>query len=431
MPLFDIFKRKQETRSQNTNENAHLEVENPCLVGDLGLLGGIFDKLKDPMSLSAVFGCINLISNSVGAMPMHIRAYPDVDIKYDDFLPRVMMNSNMTKFLFMKQLIFNVISQGNGYAYIVRNDNGKIEKLIWLNPQSVTIFYDPTSLEIKYYISTQLPQIKQILPQDIIHLKMYSKDGVMGRSVLDFANDTIDIAGYVQTTTKNYYKSGTQLTGILTLNNSNPNLNVSQKKLDELKTAWNQGSARSSDGSTIRILTADMKYTPISGNASDSQLIQNRTFSIDEICRYFNISPVLLGQLEHSSYANNIEAAQIEFVYHALAPWVEMVQHEFSKKLLPNEMLDKLYVNLDEDYLLKADKKSFAEYLSKLANAGIVTRNECRKFLGLETIDNEMADDLLIPFTDTNMNTVNENKNEQKEQETEQKEQEDEDDTTN
>ena len=427
MPLFDIFKRKQETRSQNTNENAHLEVENPCITTDLGVLNGLFNKISDPMHLSAVFAAIQMISNSVATMPVHVKKIDDSEIKFDDFVPRMFRKSRLTKFMTMKNLVRDMLVRGNGYAYIVRGDNGKPEKLQYLTPELVTVFYNPTTLEIQYYTSSIMPK-KQINPQDMIHVMINSHDGVMGKGILDFATDVIDSAGYADKTASNFFKGGGQTNGILTMNIENPNLNIQPKKIEDIKSAWRNGATKAEDGTTVRIIPSNMKYQSVQSNPNESQMLQTRVFNIQEIARYFNISPILLGDLSKNMY-NSVEQAQLEYVLHCLAPYIELIQDEFTRKLIDEVMQDHLYIDLDETYLIKGDKQSFANYLNTLSTSGILTKNECRVALGYEPVDDELANKLMIAYTDVNQNTVGDTEEEDKEQETEQKDQETEDES--
>ena len=50
-------------------------------------------------------------------------------------------------------------------------------------------------------------------------------------------------------------------------------------------------------------------------------MLETREYNVVEIARFFNINPVLLGDLSHSSY-NSIEDAQIEFTTHTLLPLI-------------------------------------------------------------------------------------------------------------
>ena len=86
-----------------------------------------------------------------------------------------------------------------------------------------------------------------------------------------------------------------------------------------------------------------------------------------------------------------------------------MCEEEMTRKLiLPSEK--NLYINLDENFKLRSDKKSQAEYLTKLVSGGIISVNEAREILGMNTKPN--CDDLIIPFTKIDDNTINKEKEE-------------------
>lgn len=379
------------------------DIKNPCLNSELGLFNGILRITdNDPMSLSAVFAAINMISNSLATLPISIKPFEkDYKVK-SNYVMKAMRQSPLTKFMFMKQLVKDLLIYGNAYAYIIREKDGTPKQLGYLQPSEVTPYYSAQDFFVQYYSSPKVHKQK-ILPKDMIHLVMNSKDGIMGRGVLDFADESIQTAFYVEKTTKSYFKGNTQTTGVLTVQTDNPNINISDKKLQELKDAWNSGSSKTGEGSTTRILPANMKYQSISGNAQETQLTQTRLYDIQEIARFFNISPILLGDYSKLAYSS-IEAAQLEFVVHCLNPYIELIQDEFTRKLVPVDVQDFEYVNLDEEYLLKADKSSLSNYLKTLTSAGILSINEARNMLGYESIDG--GDEHYIPFTDLGQNSV-------------------------
>jgi len=136
-------------------------------------------------------------------------------------------------------------------------------------------------------------------------------------------------------------------------------------------------------------------------------MLETRLFNVSEIARFFNINPVLLGDLSKSSYST-IEAANIEFVTHTLMPYIAMIECEFNRKLIaPNE--EGFSLDLDETYLIRGDKNSTATYYKTLVEAGIITRNEARRGLGLNELDG--LDKIVIPYTNIADNTVGEDKN--------------------
>jgi phage portal protein BeeE len=124
----------------------------------------------------------------------------------------------------------------------------------------------------------------------------------------------------------------------------------------------------------------------------------------------------MVGDLSHSSYST-IEATLLEFVTHTLSPYIIMCEEEMTRKLIkPSEKY--LYINLDENFKLKSDKQSQANYLNTLVSGGIITVNEARGILGFNKMD--QADKLIIPYSDIDQNTINkpDNNNEKEEEKT-------------
>ena len=152
--------------------------------------------------------------------------------------------------------------------------------------------------------------------------------------------------------------------------------------------------------SSLCILKGNMDYQTVGASAQDSQLLEVRNFNVTEIARFFNISPVLLGDLTKSSYST-IEASQMEFITHTLYPYIAIFESEINRKLCHNSNVE---IDFDESFLLKTDKSVQASYLNTLVGGGIMSVNEARAKLGLLPV--EGGDSLIIPYTKIEDNTI-------------------------
>lgn len=150
------------------------------------------------------------------------------------------------------------------------------------------------------------------------------------------------------------------------------------------------------------MLEGDSEYIPVQGDANASQLFNARNFSVLDLARFFNISPVLLGDNTSKATYADLESAQTDFVLHCLSGWVSMIQEEIDRKLLKNQ--PNIYSVLDTDYLLRAKKIDIANYLKNLVSGGIMTVNEARELIDLNPM--EGGDELIMPYTDIKMNTL-------------------------
>ena len=153
-----------------------------------------------------------------------------------------------------------------------------------------------------------------------------------------------------------------------------------------------------------------MKYQAVSSNSKDSQLLETRLFNVQEWARWFNMSPVMLGDLTKTSY-NSIEQAQLQFVINTLFPYITMMEEELNRKLIIFSEKDIYHIDIKEEDIIKSDKNSHATYLTTLVNSGLITRNEARAELGYAPV--EGGDELTVSFTDVNQNKINQSENNQ------------------
>ena len=365
----------------------------------------IFSTLRNQyssMNISAVFRAVEIISDSVATLPIRIKAVNEKDEIKSHPLNLVFADKYnvMSKYNFIKLLIQSVILKGNGFAYIERGEDGSVLRLRYLESSDVQIFWDKNKEQL-YYTCNVISR-KRIEPINIIHLVKNSYDGINGVSVLSYAARSLKLANNTENSANSFFTNGCNLSGVLTVQGQ-----VTDKQREQIRQSWN--SAYSNGGNGLAILQGNMEYKPIQLSAADSQLLESRLFNVQDIARFFGISPVLLGDLSHSSYAT-IEAAQQEFLLHTLNPYIVMIEEEFTRKLVkPSENLQ---INFDETALLKTDKKALADYYGSLLDKGVLSINEVRTELGYAEIDG--GDKHTIAYSKIEDNDINNTKNNEK-----------------
>lgn len=354
-------------------------------------------------NLGVVYRATEIISDSVAMLPIKVRKKNVTHIEDIDSHPIhfVFKNMLMTKYIFMKKLIEDVILNGNGYAYIQRGEDGTPISLRYLSSGEVTVNYSKENQTLTYKLSNVRGVCGTVLPKDMIHLIKNTKDGVTGVSVLSYANRSIKLANAAENSAVNFFQSGCNLSGILKVNGT-----LSSKQRQDILSSWNQ--AYVNGGSGLAVIPATMSYESTSQNAKDSELLETREYNTVDIARFFGINPVLLGDLSKTSYSS-LELLQQDFVIHTLNPYILMVEEEFTRKLL-NE--DDLSINLDENYLLKIDKSTQANYYKTMLETGVFCINDVREDMGLSPI--EGGDKHTIAFSDINQNTINSPENNDK-----------------
>lgn len=370
MNLFNFKRRDKEERSNNYYSDAL----------NFNTFSSYSSSLA--MRLSAVYRAVELISDSIAMLPINVM-FEDGDgfkAKYNEHPVTKLFNQQpnelMSKYQFIKLLLIDVMTNGNGFAYIKRNNSGDAVELIYLRPSTVTINYNELNRKLSYRSS--LIKGVTIEPCNMIHLIKYSSDGINGISVLHNAKNTLSICADTEKQAHNFFKSGCALNGILKVQGQ-----LQDKQKEQIRSSWNQ--TYNGDGGGLAVIQGNMDYQQVSVNAADAQLLESRLFNISDIARFFGLSPVLLGDLSKSSYST-LEQSQLQFLSQCLQPYIVMLEQELTRKLFkPSEL--NLSINIDEKELIKTDKTALASYYVQMLQNGLMTANEIRKELGLSQIE--------------------------------------------
>ena len=366
-----------------------------------------FQELLNPndraQNLSSVYRCVDLISSTVANLPLNV-LYIDkkgnTREQKNHRLQKVFDNMVMTRYNFMKKIISDVLLRGNAYCYLKRNDQGDVVDIIYLEPNDVMVIWDKKKQELYYQIPF-MSKVQKIQAFDIIHLQNNSNDGIHGQSVLSFAARQLQIAHGAENSAKQIFQSGGQpARGVLSTLSP-----ISKAQKQQLAQNWTQ----SQNG--VLVLGGDMKFTPLSANAEEMQLLDSRKFNAIEICSFFGVPPELLGL---GGKTSNVEDLMNMFLTTTIQNYISMIEHEFSRKMFSPQSQGRYKIDVDENSMLRMSKSSQAAYYSTLLQNGCLSINEVRSELKYETIGQE-GDKHIIPFTDITMNTINSEQEEENE----------------
>lgn len=336
-------------------------------------------KTSQALALSAVYRCVEVITNGVASLPVKLYRVDEKGYKHElkndlSYVLSKRPNKKMNSFTFYKLLVKDVLMAGNAYALILRDGN-KVVGLQYV-PAGLVSPIDMID-HIEYMVTGIKGNVRQ---EDIIHLMNYSENGVYGISVLTHARRVLGIADSGDKAAQNFYQSGGCSSGFLKFEGPS-----SGKQREEILSAWNQATGGPNNGPNgIPVLPSNVSYTQLSVDPSDAQLLESREFSVVEICRFFGVSPNMCFDLSHASY-NNSEMAELAFLNDTLRPLLTKIEMELEIKLFNPE--DNLDIKFDVAELLRTDKKSQAEYFTKMFNLGTMSPNDIRKELDMEPVE--------------------------------------------
>jgi HK97 family phage portal protein len=344
------------------------------------------------LTLPAYYNAINQISNDIAKLPKGIfqkvedgRESVDHPIKY---LINKEPNNLMTAFDFHFVMMLAAIHRGNGIAYISRNKStAQIDALIFIHPDDVQNIYLSDS---KLYYKTTKGLFSE---EEVIHIKGFSTDGLIGKSVISYASETLGIAKSAQNfTATNYEGKGLGFGWV----SSDKVFTTRAKKT--IESAINEKLSAPGKVKTV-MLDEGMKYNPITMNMQEAQLIQQGAFSVEDIARFLNISTRKLkasGDNYASAYMD-----QVDHVNDCLQPWMCKFELEYARKCFNDaEKRNDLYVKFNDNLLMRGDLAGKGVFYNQMALTGLYTRNEIRAFENMNPLPG-----LDAPLTPVNTQT--------------------------
>ena len=334
---------------------------------------GVSVTPETALTFTAVWSAIRLLSESVSSLPISvfkketngdtIEAINDPSYSLLKFKP----NSYQNKITFFEKIMMDLCVNGNSYVYIERNRLAKPTGLYCLNYEDVTIKNQDNLL---YYEDKKKRTIHE--SDNILHFTGLTTDGVTGLSPITQNMKSIGWSQAIEEYGNTFFKNGAKLSGVLQTDRA-----LSETAIDRLRSSFNNTYSKLTGANQTAILEEGLTFKPINISPEQAQFLASRTFSIEEICRIWNIPPHMLGDLSKSSF-NNIEMLSQEFVTYTLMPYLTRIEMELNLKLFRTSEIGKMFVKFNTAGLLRGNIKDRADYYKTAIANGWMSINEVR-----------------------------------------------------
>jgi len=325
--------------------------------------------------LSAVWSCVRLLSESISTLPLKIyERQPDGSRKLAQNNPVYQVlcrkpNSEMTPSRFMLMVVASICLRGN--AFVEKLFIGS--RLISLNPllpqNMVVKRLDNGRLQYTY---TENGIERIIQPDRMMHIRGFGLDGVCGMMPTMAGVDVFGAAMSVDEAAAKIFENGLQSTGFLSSKAA-----LSPEQRARLRQNL-QSFIGSKNAGKLMVLENELTYQNVTMNPEAAQLLESRSFSIEEICRWFRVPPFMVGHTtKQSSWASSLEGMNLQFLTHTLRPLLVNIEQEISRCLLNGD--DDVFAEFSVEGLLRADSAGRAAYYTSALQNGWMSRNDVRR----------------------------------------------------
>ena len=141
----------------------------------------------------AIYAAVSRIANTIASLPIHL--YRDREIMIDHPLEQLMAyrpSPCMTAFTFRQTMEANRNNEGNAYALIVPDLEGRPERLDVIDPIRVQPYREMETREMWYRVAFDDGKVGWIHHSSMIVLKHMSANGEKGIRPIDVLRGTLD-----------------------------------------------------------------------------------------------------------------------------------------------------------------------------------------------------------------------------------------------
>lgn len=331
------------------------------------------------MRLSTAFRCTDILSGSIASLPFNIkRKRPAGNYEVDKdhelhYLLTKKSNRRMNSYDTMCNAIIFMLNRGNAYIFIRRNF-GDVSGLILCSDGSVS--YD--KIRDLYTICDPINCIYGTYgADDVIHIKNKSLDGgYTGVSTIRYASTGLSVAASTENQSLRTFQNGAPVKGVVSgIRGENRGLNSITD--DQAETVSDRLDKQFRKGVNIVSVSGDMQFHQLSISPVDAQLMEQKQFSVFDLCRFYGVHPdkVFSGQTQNHKAS---EMSQVTFLSDTLDPILCRIEAEFNAKLIPRSVSDIYKIEFDRKALYKTDIATQTACMEKEIACGVSTVNEWR-----------------------------------------------------
>lgn len=333
-----------------------------------GTAAGVAVNERTAMKNTAVFRSVSLISYSIGMLPLHLLDNNTNEKATSHPLYRILRrkpNNWQSAFDFRTLMQMRALVKGNAYALILRNTKKEVIRLIPLDPDRVTP-EQQANWDVTYSYQPRQGEKVTYKPDEILHLRGLSIDGICGVSLVAQARDAISLALAADLATARVFKNGSFIDGTL---NVPKDTKLSPDAFARLKDGWNARYSGSDNAGKTPLLEDGIEYKTFGASPKDAQSNETRGRQVEEIARIFGVPRPLL-MVDETSWGSGIDVLGQFFVRYGLDPWFEAWQQAIERSLLREDEIDRYSVKFNAGALERGNMAAQGDFFAKALGAG-------------------------------------------------------------
>lgn len=364
------------------------------LVGGGPTYSGIAVNEEKALSHTAVWACVDIISNTMATMPLHVnrRLIPegkerDINNPLYDLLHNN-PNPEQTSFQWRKLTNVHRLLWGAGISEIQFDDMGQPVALWPLPPWKVRP--KRTQKGSLYYEFNDGTNIKLFQPWEVVvFTTLQTTDD--WKSPIQIHRETIGAAMAVKEYGAKIFGTGINPAGILS------GVSFSDEDTeDSIRKKFGDTYSGLNAGKRLMLLEEGVKFERIGIPPVDAQYLETMRFNISEIARIYGVPLFMLADHEkQTSWGTGIEEQKEGYITFTILPIATQSEQELNKKVIKDSQRFCEYMTAG---LLRGTLKSRMEAYQKGFSMGMFSPDDLRDMENMNPLPDGQGDVYTIPM---------------------------------
>ena len=281
----------------------------------------------EAMRLSAVFGCLRILSESIATLPIDCyrrRGARRIEMDTPSWLRFDAMAESYSEIDYLSQLVLSLLTDGNAYIATARDAMGVPTSLTVLDPCKITPRRESNGHIVFDFDGDTFDHM------DVLHVRGMTMPGaIRGLSPIAYAREVVDLGLSAQRFGSSFFDNGALPGAVLEVPGE-----MKQETAERFKATWNGRHGGVGNANRVGVLTNGAKISKVTWRPNDAQFLESRQFSVPDVCRFYGVPPHLVADASNStSWGCGLAEQNLAFGQFASGPWVTRIDRAHTRLL--------------------------------------------------------------------------------------------------
>lgn len=328
-------------------------------------------------TLAAVERAISLVSSDVARLPWDVvTRQPDGSLVNQtgptETLLKTWPSQSLHSYAWRRHIVRTAMIHGNCVCHIQRSGRGDILQLVPIDPDIIQLESDDNGDPV-YVVNNST----RLSPAEVLHFRTPGgPTGLWGVGMLESGRESLPLLKVQGETNAAIHGQGVAPRCVI----KHPG-KLSEELATMTRDRFEAAFRRRNAGGTVLMMDG-MSVEPLEIKMGASDLVEGLNYSIAEVSRLSGVPVSMLSEHSHSTFSN---VQEMNRSYHdtCLVQWLTMIAAEIGAKILPTTR----EIRWDVRELTKGTMQDQVNAMNTAVSAGVMTRNEARRTLGLNPIE--------------------------------------------